>query len=247
VYHLDHCGTEALRAKFAADPTVAHLVDHIQEITFVATGAPLETLVPPGLAFDLVYGSHVLEHQVDLIGHLQSLEKILKPGGRVIEVIPDLRNCFDALRYPTLTSEALQVHLKHPPVHQGKQVFDYESRIIDKNLGRRMYEDDFEDVVFRHPLRSAYEAMRAAEEPGSPYRDAHAWTFTPESFRLLLLELRLLDLIRLTPAYVSPPYDTQFCVVLVPSGKSLAALTAAERQQLEGERLALSIQLRFQA
>src|SRR5258705_7420813 len=76
VYHLDHCSTEDLRAKFAADPDIASKVDKIQPIDFVFTGTPIETLMPPQLKFDLIYGSHVLEHQVDLFGHLQSLEKI---------------------------------------------------------------------------------------------------------------------------------------------------------------------------
>ena len=119
VYHLDHCCTEELRAKFAADPGVAHQVDKIQAIDFVFTGTPIETLMPPELRFDVIYGSHVLEHQVDLIGHLQSLEKLLKPGGRVIEMIPDLRTCFDALRFPSVTSDALLVHMKRPSIHQG--------------------------------------------------------------------------------------------------------------------------------
>ena len=89
-------------------------MDRIQEVDFVFTGAPIETVIPADLRFDVIYGSHVLEHQVDLIGHLQSLEKLLAPGGRVIEIIPDYRRCFDALRYPTVTSDA-------PPV-RGRRV-----------------------------------------------------------------------------------------------------------------------------
>ena len=241
-YHLDHCSTEELRAKFAADPVVAHQVHKIQPIDFVFTGTPIETLVPAALRFDLIYGSHVLEHQVDLIGHFQSLEKLLKPGGRVIEMIPDLRTCFDALRYPSVTSDALLVHLKHPPIHQGKQLFDYLSREIDKNHGYRMHDADFDGVRFRSSLQTAYDAMLASERPGAPYRDTHAWTFTPKSFRLLMIELRLLGLTRLVPTSVSPQYGNQFCAVLELT--DMAALTPQVVQQLDGERLALARQLR---
>ncbi len=241
-YHLDHCGTEELRAKFAADPAVAHQVHKIQPIDFVFTGTPIDTLVPPALRFDLIYGSHVLEHQVDLIGHFQSLEKLLKPGGRVVEMIPDLRTCFDALRYPSVTSDALLVHLKHPPIHQGKQLFDYLSREIDKNHGYRMHDVDFDGVRFRSSLQTAHDAMLASERPGAPYRDTHAWTFTPESFRLLMIELRLLGLTRLVPTSVSPQYGNQFCAVL--ERADTAALTAQAVQALDRERLALARQLR---
>lgn len=243
-YHLDHGSTGELRAKYAAFPTMLPFIDNIQPIDFVFDGTPIETLIPPTLRFDVIYGSHVLEHQVDLIGHLQSLEKLLKPGGRVIEVIPDLRTCFDALRFPTVTSDALVVHRRPAPVHQGKQVFDGLSRELDKNHGYRMCDADFEGVRFVHSLRRADEAMRAAEVPGARYADIHAWAFTPESFRVLMIELRLLGLIRLTPTYVSPQYGNQFCAVLERADKDLAAMTPQALQSLERERFALARQLR---
>lgn len=188
VHHLDHDTTEGLRAKYGADPTMADRIDCIQPIDFVFDGRPIEALVPPTLRFDLIYGSHVLEHQVDLIGHLQSLERLLKPHGRVIEMIPDLRTTFDALRYPTVTADALMAHLRPGPIHQGKQVFDGLSRELDKNHGYRMCGADSIGVSFSHGLRHAYNAMLAAEQPGQRYADLHAWTFTPESFRLLMIE-----------------------------------------------------------
>jgi len=244
LYHLDHCTTKELRAKYAVDPNVAHRIGRIQPIDFVVTGTLIETSIPPDLTFDLIFGSHVLEHQVDLIGHLQSLGKLLKPGGRVIEMIPDLRTCFDALRYPSVTSDALLVHLKRPQIHQGKQVFDGVSRTIDKNYGHRMRNADFEGVRFNNSLKLAFEAMLASEQPDKPYTDTHAWTFTPESFRLLMIELRLLGLIRLAPAYVSPPYGNQFCTVLEHATGDLATMTPDALQRLERERFALSRQLR---
>ena len=244
VYHLDHNTTAGLRAKYAADPTVADRVDRIQPIDFVFNGTPIETLVPPDLRFDVIYGSHVLEHQVDLIGHLQSLEKLLKPGGRVIEMIPDLRTTFDALRYPTVTADALVAHLNRAPIHQGKQVFDAVSRELDKNHGYRMCEADFEGTAFSHSLQHAFDAMRSAQIPGQPYADVHAWTFTPESFRLLMIELRLLGLIRLAPTYVSPLYGNQFCAVLERAGGDAGAMALDVVRRLEQERFALARRLR---
>ncbi len=244
VHHLDHDTTEGLRAKYGADPTVADRIDCIQTIDFVFDGRPIEELIPPTLRFDLIYGSHVLEHQVDLIGHLQSLEKLLKPGGRVIEMIPDLRTTFDALRYPTVTADALAAHLRPAPIHQGKQVFDGVSRELDKNHGYRMCEADFEGAAFSHGLQHALDAMRAAERPDQPYADVHAWTFTPESFRLLMIELRLLGLTRLVPSFVSPLYGNQFCAVLERVAQGLAELAPEAVQSLERERFALARRLR---
>lgn len=243
-YHLDHCSTDELRNKYAADPNVAHPVHDIQPIDFISTGTPIETVIPPGLKFDLIYGSHVLEHQVDLIGHRQSLEKLLKPSGRVIEMIPDLSTCFDAFRYPSVTSDALLVHLKRPTIHQRKQVFDFLSRAIDKNYGHRMRDADFNGVRFRNNLQHAYEAMLTSERPSQPYTDIHAWTFTPQSFRLLMIELRLLGLIRLIPTYVSPPYGNQFCAVLERANQDITAMATEAMQGLKRERFAISKRLR---
>jgi len=244
VYHLDHCSTEELRAKYAANPGTAHQVGDIQEVDFVFTGTPIETLIPPTLKFDVIYGSHVLEHQVDLIGHFQSLEKVLKPGGRVIEVIPDLRACFDALRYPSVTSDALLVHMKRAPIHQGKQVFDSVALEIDKNQGHRMRGADFDGVRFSSSLRAAHDAMLAADLPGQRYADTHAWVFVPDSFRLLMIELRLLGLIQLEPTYVSPQYGNQFCAVLARAEPALAEMTPRVLLALEKERFALAKRLR---
>ena len=244
VYHLDHSSTEDLRAKYAAFPATAPLVDKIQHVDFVFDGSPIQNLVPASLRFDLIYGSHVLEHQVDLIGHLQSLEQLLKPTGRVIHVVPDLRTCFDALRFPSVTSDALAAHLNPSPVHQGKQVFDYLSREININHGFLMRDAHFEDAHFVRSLPEAYAAMLAARTPGGAYADTHAWTFTPESFRLLLIELRLLGLTRLQADQVSPRYGNQFCAVLSLAPHSGTQLPEALRQALERERLALALALR---
>lgn len=243
-FHLDHCTTAELRAKYGAMPEVAKHVDRIQEVDFVFTGAPIETVIPADLRFDVIYGSHVLEHQVDLIGHLQSLEKLLAPGGRVIEVIPDHRRCFDALRYPTVTSDALMVHLKRPAIHQGKQVFDSMSRAISANPGRPVTAADLRKASFVHGLRSAYDALHALEAPGAAYQDMHAWTFRPESFQLLMIELLLLGLTRLRPTAVSPSYDNQFLAVLEPVDFDPKAMSAQAVAALERERLELCKKLR---
>ena len=246
VHHLDHAATEQLRAKYALDPSVRQFIDRIQPIDFVFDGRPLELIVPPTLRFDLIYGSHTLEHQVDLVQHLQSLETLLQPGGRIIEMIPDLRATFDALRFPTVTSDALLVYGQPAAVHQGKQVFDALSREIDKSRGYPMCDADLADVRFVHSLQAAHVAMQAAGIEGQPYTDVHAWAFTPESFRLLMVELRLLGLTGLTATFVSSAYGNQFCAVLERAPREGGEhLSAATRQTLERERLALSRSLRL--
>lgn len=244
-YHLDHCSAEDLRLKYATVPQVAHLLHRIQAIDFVSTGAPIEDLIPASLRFDLIYGSHVIEHQVDLIAHLQSLERLLAPGGRVIQIVPDFRCCFDALRYPSLCSDALMAHLRPGRVHHGKQVFDALSRGVDCNPGRSLRRKDWQQLRFNTSLSQAMAATLAAEQDDAPYQDLHAWAFCPESLLLMLVELRLLGLTTLRATLVTPTYGNQFCAVLERAKGPVAELPAAVQEGLEDERRTLMRALRF--
>jgi len=213
-YHLDHCDTESLKNKYRHDSNVSHLVEQIQTVDFVADGSPLESLLPPGLTFDYIYSAHAIEHQVDFVGHLRSLGKMLRSQGRIILVIPDLRACFDRFRFPTVTADVLAAYMKHQAVHQGKQVFEALAQGLDINPGRFITRRELDGADFFHPLESAYEAMCHVEGGGTVYHDLHAWTFTPVSFRLLLVELFLLDLISLKVVTLTGLYGNQFCAVL---------------------------------
>ena len=225
-YHLDHYNTEKLKAKYIADDNVSHLVNRIQEVDFIFNGSPIETLIPETLRFDYIYSSHALEHQVDLIGHLRSLEKILKATGKVIMIIPDHRACFDCLRFPTVTSDALTVHLRSQTIHQGKQVYEALAQGVNVNPGRRVNRFDLLSGKFYHSLESAYKSVCTSEVDLTNYRDVHAWTFTPISFQLLMVELFLLDLTSFKLLRVSPTYGNQFCA-------ELSLVSSAERKKIK--------------
>jgi hypothetical protein len=243
-FHMDHMDTEALREKFARDPNVAYLVHRIQPVDFVVDGRRMEEVVPSDLRFDIVYSSHVVEHQVDLIGHFISLEKILRSDGRAIIIIPDHRCCFDALRFPTTIGDALEVRFGFSSVHRRKQILDYISRTININPNRRLYRADLAAARFNRPIREGFEVVLKNENPDARYEDAHAWVFTPVSFRLLMLELYLLGFTRLRPVSVSRTYGNQFCGVLKLAA-SAASLSDEQVDELERERLRLSKLLMF--
>jgi SAM-dependent methyltransferase len=243
-YHLDHASAAQLREKYASDPHVAHLIHQIQEIDFVSQGQPIETLVPQGLKFDVVFSSHALEHQVDLIGHLQSLAHLVKEQGRVIMLIPDYRCCFDALRFPTLTGDALAVHLAGHRRHRVKQAFDTTARTIQLNPGRRLRWLDLRVARFNNSVVRGWQAVQQGENPAAEYMDAHAWTFCPVSFELLMTELYLMGLSSLRPHYISPSYGNQFCVVLANKPPEPSGIPAGLASELEQQRLRLSKALR---
>ncbi len=239
VYHLDHASTEELRAKYSTDPHVGHLVHQIQQIDFIGDGSPIEDLIPGELRFDVIFSSHALEHQIDLIRHFNSLEKLLKPGGRVVMIIPDYRTCFDALRYPTVVSDVIAVHRRGAPIHQDKQIFEHVTRTININPGRRVRAYDIAVAGFNNSINDGVNAVTRSEKPDAVYEDTHAWIFFPPSFELLMLELYMLGYTRLRVEQVSPTYGNQFCVVLK-SDERYSVPPVEIMEELEIERLRLT-------
>lgn len=239
VYHLDHASTEELRAKYSSDPHVGHLVHQIQQIDFIGDGSPIEELIPAELRFDVIFSSHALEHQVDLIRHFNSLEKLLKPGGRVVMIIPDYRCCFDALRYPSVVSDVVAVHRRGPPVHQAKQIFEHVTRTVNINPGRRVRAYDIAVAGFNNSISDGVNAVARSEQPDAVYEDTHAWIFFPPSFELLMLELYMLGHTRLRVEQISPSYGNQFCVVMKPDERKPVPPVEI-MDELEKERLRLT-------
>ena len=243
VFHLDHATAEDLRKKYSNEPVACDLVENIQPVDFVSDGSPIEDLIPEELKFDVIFSSHAIEHQVDLIGHFISIEKLLKVGGRVIMLIPDYRCTFDALRFPTVVGEAITVHRRGGKIHRGRQIFGHISRTIDVNPNRKVRSFDLAAAQFNWTLGEGLEATKRCDQPGAAYEDAHAWVFCPLSFRLLLLELYMLGYTCLQPTAVSYTYGNQFCAVLE-RDEPYAGSTVEKVHELERERLTLSMALR---
>lgn len=55
----------------------------------------------PDNSIDFIFGSHVFEHLANPLGHLERWRRKLRPGGKVLCVIPDLNGTKDALQTPT--------------------------------------------------------------------------------------------------------------------------------------------------
>ena len=78
------------------DPVAAGVAEQTSACK-VSTG-PLESSnFPPG-SFDLIYGSHVIEHLFDAVSSLQQIFGLLRPGGRLLLIYPN-RDSLVARRY----------------------------------------------------------------------------------------------------------------------------------------------------
>jgi SAM-dependent methyltransferase len=184
------------------------------EIHYVSASADLG--IVDG-SFDAVISSHVVEHQPDLVGHLDSVRRLLRPGGRYFALIPDKNYCFDHFMAPSTIAELLEAHLSGRTRHTMRSQIAY-AALKTHNDPKRHWRGDHAPVS-----PSAASIARAAEahlKADGSYSDVHAWYFDPTSFRQAI---ELLNQLGETDFKLARLYPTQldcneFWVVLEAAG-----------------------------
>jgi SAM-dependent methyltransferase len=159
------------------------LLDQIPEIDFVSPTGDLD--IVPGV-FDAVVSSHVIEHQPDLVGHLNKVAARLRPHGYYLLCIPDKRYCYDRFHPESSLAEVIQAAVERRVFHTLGTVLTQCVRGAH-NTPRLHWQG--EHGVQRKPTTGQYAAARAEFDrarASNTYIDRHAWQFTPDSFRYLL-------------------------------------------------------------
>lgn len=63
--------------------------------------------------FDAVIASHVIEHLANPLRALQEFHRVLRPGGRLVLIVPDRTRTFDRARQPTTLRHLLDEHARN--------------------------------------------------------------------------------------------------------------------------------------
>lgn len=205
---LDHLDAVGLRAKYA-DHDVD--VSVIEEVDYVWSGQPLEELVGEE-RFAWIIASHVIEHVPDLVGFLNSCARILVPEGRLSLAIPDKRYCFDCQRENTALGRVIDVALTKPTNHSPGTAAEYFLKVCRKGDRIAWGEGHLGDLEPVHGLADALNAM--AQVRAGHYYDLHEWVFTPDSFRMIIRDLRDLRLIDVEEQCFHPTRGHEFFVTL---------------------------------
>ncbi len=194
-------------------------IENIEKVDFVWKGETYSELTGKKHYYDWIIASHVIEHTTDLIGFLNNCGEVLKEDGVLSLAIPDKRYCFDYFRPTTGLSKVIDAHFQHYVKHTPGTVV--ESFLYCATQREQMSwhagapEGDF---AFVYSLDIARQGMETALN-SDVYLDAHAWCFTPSSFRLLLHDLRSLGLTDFHELASFPTSGCEFYITLGRAGE----------------------------
>lgn len=162
--------------------------------------------------FDMVLSSHSIEHNPDLVLHLNHVERLLKDGGRYVVFIPDKRYCFDHFLRESTIADILDARGRK--VHTLRSVIEHRAFTTHNNSILHWQDDHGAPNFCRADLLQA--ALAEYENANGGYIDVHAWQFTPESFERNMLTLRGIGMTGLAVERVYPTVRgaIEFCAVL---------------------------------
>lgn len=158
--------------------------EDVPEINFVS---PTGDLAIVDRQFDVVVSAHVIEHQPDLVRHLENVADILRPGGEYWLVVPDRRYSFDYALPESSYEAVIAAHKEGRKIHSTDNIIMHLTQTVHNNallhwLG--WHSQAKRAVNFRE--HASAEVKRA--ENGE-YVDVHAWVFAPLSFNEILIRL----------------------------------------------------------
>ncbi len=198
VFYFDVFDTEKLKLRSIA---LGRTAEGIPDIHFSSESGDLGVI---DRRFDNVISAHSIEHQPNLIAHLNAVATLLAPGGRYFVIMPDKRYSFDHFAPENSLQDVLDAHLEERLVHTEQSV-------------RAHYERHTHNRAIRHWLGihgtpgSVVDPVDVAElcarARGGQYVDVHAWTVSPGGFRNIA---QALDGSGLIPLRLERVHDTGF-------------------------------------
>jgi SAM-dependent methyltransferase len=152
-----------------------------ENVPFIDYSSPVGDLSVIPETFDAVFSSHVIEHQPDLINHLQKVDKLLNDGGKYYLIIPDKRYCFDYFNPESSIADVLNAYYERQKKHTLKSVLEHRALITHNNAGDHWKGNHgiLENVVEK--IKNAIEEYNTSD-----YIDVHSLCFTPASFAQII-------------------------------------------------------------
>jgi hypothetical protein len=108
--------------------------------------------------FSCAFSSHCIEHQPDLIRHLNQVEDLLDRSGKYYLIVPDKRYCFDCVFSETTLDEIEQAHKEKRRRHSVQAIIEHRAYVSHNDPFRHWVGDHWD---------ADYESKREAPDPRS--------------------------------------------------------------------------------
>jgi SAM-dependent methyltransferase len=186
---------------------------NIPEIDFVSENGDLS--IVEDKSFDILVSRHCIEHQPDLVEHLNQASRILKSGGLYLLMIPDKRYCFDHFLTESSIADVVQAHFEKRTSHNLSSLIK-RHLLLTHNDYARHWAGDHGPMPTVRDARAISRVLEEYSSASGTYIDVHAWQFTPRSFLSLIEQLHHAELVTLMPRHVfgTTRNSNTFCAVL---------------------------------
>ncbi|MBP7189940.1 MAG: methyltransferase domain-containing protein [Rickettsiaceae bacterium] len=165
--------------------------------------------------FDIIFSSHNIEHQVNLLKHLNQVANLLKDEGQFFIAVPDKRYCFDHYIPETPLSEVLAIYWTDPATHSLQTVLSMRCETAHNKAVQHWRGDSGYDKYGAD--KDCYiNAHKEFINAGGSYIDSHKWRFTPESFYRIVEESNKMGLqpLKVRKVFTTAKGKEEFFVIL---------------------------------
>lgn len=189
---LDRTALRDRAASIGGDPA------DVPHIDFVS---PTGNLAIVDRKFEVVFSSHVIEHQPDLIKHLQDVADVLHSGGEYFLIVPDKRYSFDNPFNESSFASIKDAYSNGHKIHSPDNIAKHFTKAGHNNAFLHWF--GWHARAKTSPAAEQRARSGIAKAGNGEYVDVHAWMFTPFSLKALLEQLYLEKLIRFKTEYVT--------------------------------------------
>jgi SAM-dependent methyltransferase len=199
-----------LQQRYRNDPAYESIPE---KINYVLEGGNLRAIPEK---FDIVFSSHVIEHTLDLIEHINSVEAILRNNGLYFLMIPDKRFTFDRFKPVTIVEDALWQHFQNQGRASMRPILLEKCRRAHNDPARHWRGDHGAMAYTKQDVLETIENFERAADDYVNITGYHSWFFTSDSFVCLMNSLLDLDLIslRVYECYNTPRGGMTFSAIM---------------------------------
>ncbi len=190
VKYLDVLSTDELRERAEE---IGLSVRNLRNIDFVAKDGGLGLVDEK---FELIFSSHNLEHQPDLIHHLNEVSSKLTESGRFAMLVPSAKHCFDADLPLTKISEIFNAHQERRRLHTIGSVIEHRALTTHNDSGVHWKAASQSAVYKRLEPNRIQAAVTEYHASAGAYIDVHSWQFEPHTLADILRTLIHLEFIK---------------------------------------------------